>query len=280
MAVEAKNGLSFLETFADICSTLRYLKTRPTGNSLIQTANSWGSTGIPMAVLFRIVEESYQRSVGPSIEALKHGTGALVYGELTKSVLYRIFQDTQLTHGCLFLDLGSGVGAAVIQASLQTGCTSYGIEISDIPAKVATQLLAEFQLRCRMWGVRPGSVELEHADIGMSPRLKHLLPQADVLLINNRVFTKTLNATIAAMLISGLKDGARVVTLDPLGVAIHAERGAHNTRNATPFCITTHICPKGSFSWVGEQGHYYLHRITRSSRSEYADIVSRRNLVI
>ena len=64
----------------------------------------------------------------------------------------------QLHPGEVVLDLGSGVGNVVMQASLETGCRSYGIEIMPGPAGIARSQLAQFRTRCRMWGVRMGEV--------------------------------------------------------------------------------------------------------------------------
>ena len=87
-----------------------------------------------------------------------------------------------------FLDLGCGVGNVVAQASLQTGCRSYGIECMETPARIASRMLPQFKARCRMWGVNVGEIELEHGDMLKSKRVDELIPQADVVLVNNKVF--------------------------------------------------------------------------------------------
>ncbi|KAJ7462490.1 histone methylation protein DOT1-domain-containing protein [Mycena latifolia] len=276
VAENLKDGQSFLQAFTNISSALHNLKTCATGNLLLQAVGSW-SSGIPRAVLFCILGECYQRCVGPNLPELKHATESRVYGELTPPILYDIFQATQLTHDCIFLDLGCGAGTAVIQASLQTGCSSYGIEIGDAPAKIARELVAEFKVRCRMWGIQPGNVDVEHGDMLTSSMLKDLICQADVLLINNRRFTSQLNLGLKSIL-AGLKDGAQVITMEPLGTSVHAKMSEWKVRSVIPFCVTKHFCPEGSFSWANKDGAYYHHRITRSTRSEWADFRRRQML--
>ena len=89
------------------------------------------------------------------------------------------------------LDLGSGVGNVCLQASLATGCRSYGIELMPAPAKLARSQLDQFRMRCRMWGVGCGEIEVEEGDMLASRRVEELLPQADVVLVDNKVFEES-----------------------------------------------------------------------------------------
>jgi len=141
----------------------------------------------------RIIEENYQRSVGPHVHSLKQYEAftSTVYGELMPSLVYEMIQITQLNENSLFLDLGSGVGNVVVQASLQTGCRSYGIEILPTPAKVAREMKKNLEVRCRMWGVRIGEIELEEGNMLESPRVNELMSQADVVLVDNKVFEQS-----------------------------------------------------------------------------------------
>lgn len=104
------------------------------------------------------------------------------------SLSHEIIAFTGLTQDSLFLDLGSGVGNVVVQASLQTGCKSFGIEKLPEPAKIARNMLEQFKIRCRMWGVDMGEVELEEGDMLHSRRVDELMAKADVVLVDNKVF--------------------------------------------------------------------------------------------
>jgi [histone H3]-lysine79 N-trimethyltransferase len=148
---------------------------------------------VPQKVLMRIIDETYQRTVGPQVQTLKNyeAFSSAVYGELMPFFISDIIKTTGLNQNSLFIDLGSGVGNVVTQASLQSGCTSYGIELMPSPAKVAREQLEQFQIRCRMWGVAMGHVELEEGDMLRSKRVDELIPKADLILVNNKVFLES-----------------------------------------------------------------------------------------
>lgn len=183
----------------DILRTLKYPKLpadsfqNPPPNALKEMVHTWTDRGLPKKVLMRIIEENYQRSVGPHVQKLKQyeAFSSAVYGELMPSLVHEIIQLTKLNEDSLFLDLGSGVGNVVVQASLQTGCRSYGIELNPKPAKVARDMAANFRVRCRMWGVKVGEVELEEGDMLRSTRVNELIAQADVVLVDNKVFEQS-----------------------------------------------------------------------------------------
>ena len=141
----------------------------------------------------RILEENYQRTVGPNVPSLKQyeAFSSTVYGELMPALSHEMIRLTKLHEDSLFLDLGSGVGNVVVQASLQTGCKGYGIELMPHPARVARDMSEQIQIRCRMWGVRMGKVELEEGNMLTSRRMDELISKADVVLVDNKVFEES-----------------------------------------------------------------------------------------
>ena len=163
------------------------------GNALRDAVRGWPRTEIPHPVILRIMDETYQRAVGPAANLLNvyKPASSEIYGELLPSFVTNLIKDTRLSANHLFLDLGSGVGNVVLQASLTTGCRSYGIELNSTPAKLARDQLEQFRIRCRMWGLSMGEVELEEGNMLMSPRTHELIRQADVILVNNKAFEET-----------------------------------------------------------------------------------------
>jgi H3 lysine-79-specific histone-lysine N-methyltransferase len=162
-------------------------------NPMLDVVQSWTGQPLPEKVLMRIIEENYQRTVGPNIRSLRRYEAftSTVYGELLPSFVQEIVQITGLNQDSLFLDLGSGVANVVVQASLQSGCRSYGIELMPHPARVAKDVVEQIGIRSRMWGVRIGKVELEEGDMLQSPRLDELVSKADVVLVDNKVFDES-----------------------------------------------------------------------------------------
>lgn len=202
-AIRRHDGPLFLSTLETINQLLRSLKYPPLPsdvflpappNIFMSAVHAWTHPReIPEKVILRIVDETYQRCVGPNIKNLHRyeAFSSEVYGELMPSFTSDIIAATGLNSSSLLMDLGSGVGNVLLQASLQTGCRSYGIELLEGPADVARQQWKQFQKRCRMWGVRTGHVELEEGDMLQSKRVSELLGQADVVLVNNKVFQQS-----------------------------------------------------------------------------------------
>jgi len=155
--------------------------------------DTWIEPGLPKEVLMRIVDENYQRAVGPNIKTLKNyeAFSSTVYGELMPNLSHDIIKLAKLHQESLFLDLGSGVANVVVQAALQTGCKAYGIELMPQPARVARDMVEQIQIRARMWGVNIGEIELEEGDMLKSTRVDELMTKADVVLIDNKVFEES-----------------------------------------------------------------------------------------
>ncbi|KAK7024136.1 hypothetical protein R3P38DRAFT_2779681 [Favolaschia claudopus] len=131
------------------------------------------TTGIPKAVLFRVLEESYQRSVAPEASRLqKTGPrpGLCLWRALSLPLLYDIIQQAQLTHRSIFWiwqRRGERSGAG---QSLQT-----------VHQRV-------FEERCALWGVQSGPWNWNVVTSRKSTRLKELLIEADVIFVNNERF--------------------------------------------------------------------------------------------
>ncbi|KAI0757682.1 S-adenosyl-L-methionine-dependent methyltransferase [Daedaleopsis nitida] len=280
-AIRKEDGPLFLKVMTAINTLLALLKYPPlpidpfqpvSTNKFLGMVRSWPR--IPSPVVQRIVEEAYQRAVGPNVDMLRRyeAFSSEVYGELMPTFVTEVFRATGLTENSLFVDLGSGVGNVVLQASLETGCRSYGIELKPGPAELAKSQLEQFKIRCKMWGVRMGDVELERGNMLESPRVDQLVREADVVLVNNKVFLEPLNEALRQKFLD-LKEGAIVVSLKCLMGSVRStarERSsspALKERNADDigeiFTVTARPYFPGSVSWGGAGGEYFLQRMNR-----------------
>jgi H3 lysine-79-specific histone-lysine N-methyltransferase len=249
-SIRRRDGPLFLSTMQTINQLLRSLKYPPLPsdvfapappNVLLEAIKSWPQSEIPNKVLMRIIDETYQRSVGPHALKLNRyeAFSSEVYGELMPSFTSDIIAATGLHKDSLFMDLGCGVGNVLVQASLETCCRSYGIEVMPTPAEVGREQLRQMKKRCRMWGLSMGEVELEEGDMLTSRRVTELLPQADVVLVNNKVFQQPCPYTIFLLFVTkhvdhvavnealrprflDLKEGAIVVSLKPFVSSLNA----------------------------------------------------------
>ncbi|KAI0353181.1 DOT1-domain-containing protein [Trametes cingulata] len=285
-AIHKRDGPLFLKVMDALNALLSTLKYPPLPadifepappNSLRGIVRSWKC--MPPAVVQRIVDETYQRAVGPHVHKLTRyeAFSSEVYGELMPPFVSDIVRATGLREGMLFLDLGAGVGNVVLQAALETGCRAYGVEIMPEPAKIARSQLEQFRTRCRMWGVRMGEVELEEGDMLASEKVDKLVKEADVVLVNNKVFLEPLNEALRQKFLD-LKEGAVVVSLKCLmgSGRSTARNGISRERSASPalkernlddiseiFTVTSRPYYPGSVSWGGGGGEYFLQRMNR-----------------
>ena len=99
------------------------------------------------------------------------------------SLAARLLPLTQAHPGMLLLYLSRG-RRIVLQAALQSGCTALGLELMERPGEIACEPRIPMTMGARMWGVRMGDVELEHANMLKSPHVNELMVCADVVLVN------------------------------------------------------------------------------------------------
>lgn len=215
---------------------------------------------LALPLVERILAQVYARTVSPQVHLLKayeNGTDD-VYGELLPRFTQQIFKDVNLTSDQVFLDLGSGVGNVVLQAALQIGCKSWGVERMPNPAQLADKQKEEFVPRCKNWGIKPGSVNLVTGDFLASPKIDSVLRRADVILVNNQAFTPKLNDDLTMKFLD-IKEGCKIVSLKPFITDDWKlkERNLQNPKN-----VLVHLAKKeywsNSVSWTDEGGTYFI----------------------
>jgi len=181
-----------------------------------------------------------------------------VYGELLPRFSHQIFLDTNLTSDKVFVDLGSGVGNVVLQAALQIGCESWGVERMPNPSGLAAKQTREFKARCRRWAIKPGNATVLAGDFLQSPEIDAVLRRADVILVNNQAFTPQLNSSLTMKFLD-LKEGCKIVSLrsfvpDKWKIK---ERNAHDPRNLL-YPVVRKKYWSQSVSWTDQGGDYFI----------------------
>ncbi|KAI0042141.1 DOT1-domain-containing protein [Auriscalpium vulgare] len=269
-----KNGPLFQSTMLQINALIRTFKypplpddlfSPPPENAFKAAVRGWNPTGLPRALALRIMEETYQRVVGPHTNELKRYTAfsSQTYGELTPALVAKLIAQTRLGPGSLFLDLGSGVGNVAIQAALQAGSSAFGVEMMPGPADLAREQRRQMAIRTRMWGINMGDVELEQGDMLNSARVTELMGKADVVLVNNKVFKESLNEAIRPKFLD-LKEGAIVVSLQPFVASLNARLTERNLDDLSAiFDVSEHTYQPMDVSWSAVAGSYYVHRVDR-----------------
>lgn len=205
-----------------------------------------------------ILAQVYDRAVSPKVDLLKvYENGSdNIYGELLHNFISEIVAETELKSDEVFIDLGSGVGNVVLQTALEAGCESWGCEIMDNACKLAEAQEVEFAARCRLWGVKPGKINLERGDFTMNKKVLAAMQRADVILVNNEKFTAELNMHLVHLFLD-LKDGCRIVSLQSF--VPHDHNSSRNFNNPVNMLrvVKKHYYAN-SVSWTSAPGDYYI----------------------
>lgn len=220
---------------------------------------------MPLDWVKRILDQTYARTVSPHVDTLKaYKNGSdNVYGELLPRFVSNIFKQTRLNHEQIFVDLGSGVGNVVLQAALEVGSESWGIEMMNNPCDLADLQAKEFPARAKLWGLNVGKVHLLRGNFTENRRIGEVLKRADVVLVNNQAFTPTLNDVLVSMFLD-LKEGCQVVSLKPFVPPGHRISMRNVDSPVNMFVQREDTYFSDSVSWTESIGTYYY--ATKDSR--------------
>ncbi|GAA5865247.1 hypothetical protein JCM8547_008329 [Rhodosporidiobolus lusitaniae] len=269
-----RDGPAFQRAVSRFNETLRMLKDQGTIE-----ANIRGMKGLKEKVWQKVFYQCYDRAVGPDMDKLREYAAFSdnVYGELLPGFLNEIFLKTHLGPGKVFVDLGSGVGNCVVQAALATGASSYGFENMAHASHLARLQIIEAEKRFRMWGLQGGAMKAVEDDFCDSKEIGAVMRRADVVLVNNEVFSSSLNERLSWLFLD-LPSSAKIISLKPFLPSKHYKITSHNAHN--PFSILSQSAPlrykPGSVSWKMEGGTYYLSRIDRTRVERFVEKEQRR----
>ncbi|KAF5386318.1 hypothetical protein D9757_008616 [Collybiopsis confluens] len=200
----------------------------------------------PPSVYHQLLDNAYTNCIGPHLERLKVETNKAwspeVFGELDPKFLEKIFEQANLDSRSIFLDLGSGVGNAVVLASTMKGCTAYGIEIRTVASVLASRLLQELRKKASLFNIPVGPAQVVQGDMLNDQRVQDWIKKADLILINNEVFGPTLNLALEPILLH-TKVGARIVSLQRL------LRGKTRATIKGPFAVVDGLYANDDTSW-------------------------------
>ena len=214
---------------------------------------------VPLKLANRITEQIYARTVSPKVETLRkyQNGGDNVYGELLPPFCDEIFRHVGLNHDQIFIDLGSGVGNVVLQAAIQIGCESWGIEMMKNPCDLADLQLSQLEGKAKQWGIACGNVHLLRGDFTTNSEITTVLRKADVVLVNNQAFTPELNDKLIAMFLD-LKEGAKVVSLRPFVPEGHKISKRNQGAVINMFTQKMYEYFSKSVSWTEAPGKYFI----------------------
>ncbi|KAF3908555.1 hypothetical protein ABW21_db0207718 [Orbilia brochopaga] len=227
---------------------------------------------LPSPLVDYILTQCYQRTVSKEARLVKEDETAFtdnVYGELLGPLLRQMFYKAGLRPSSVFVDLGSGVGNAVLHAALEFGSESWGVEMMDRAARLADAQAKEFRSRTRLWGINTGSVTLKHASFFDCPEIDEAMKRADVLLVNNFAFQAKTNDRLVLKFLD-LKDGTKIISLKPF---VEASRVINDRNCEDPLnnfrSETFTAFGEGNVSWTGSSLKWYLTTVDREPVRRY-----------
>lgn len=290
-----KHDLILKSNEADL-STLPFLKTlsksirRQNGSDFIKLVNWYNRVikhlisqgligtqidqmkGMKMSIWETILGQAYERRIGPKIEMVKEYEtwSSNVYGELKPKFVSDLVHLVGLQPGQIFVDLGSGVGNIVMQVVLEAGCVGVGFENMSACCRLAEDQLKEVVGRCQsFWGVSLGHPCLIEADFTKDPRVGEWLKEADVVLVNNQVFTPSLNDSLTLLFLD-LKDSTKIISLKPF---VPKEFKISERNMNSPLAILDQPQEfeyrSTSVSWTDNGGKFYVTEVNRSRLCEF-----------
>lgn len=277
-AIRRRNGIEFLSLIRWYNRVIRHLIEQGTIKRQIESM-----VGLPKGIWETVLGQAYDRQVGPSLELLQEYEtwSSNVYGELKPKFVSELIDLVDLKPGQVFVDLGSGIGNIVLQVALEVGCVSVGFEIMNGCNRLAQAQLTETVGRAHsLWGVNLGQPVLFQADFTKDPRVTDWLQQADVVLVNNQVFTPSLNESLTLLFLS-LRDSTKIISLKPFipnsfkinqrnldsPLAILTRPTIHRGQNHAINGIFKYS--SNSVSWTDNAGECFLTVVDRSKLIEF-----------
>ncbi|CCH61357.1 hypothetical protein TBLA_0E03030 [Henningerozyma blattae CBS 6284] len=224
---------------------------------------------IPKTFIHDFLYIIYTRSIHPNHNKLRQykSFSSEVYGELLPNFLSVAFEQCQMKQEHVFMDLGCGVGNCTIQASLEYGCKlSFGCEIMKNASDIAEIQYDELTKRCELFGLQLGPIEfsLRQSFLG-NDRVNELLPQCDILLLNNFLFDAKLNIEVEK-LIQVLKPGTKVITLRNLKPHTYHEIPADSILNRLK--VEKFSLSGNCVSWTDKGIEYYISTVMETITEE------------
>ncbi|KAL3896440.1 MAG: hypothetical protein SGCHY_004075, partial [Lobulomycetales sp.] len=206
-----------------------------------------------------VLEQSYARVVSPFAgQLIVKGFGSNVYGELKPLFIDEMIRELGLQSGDVFVDLGSGIGNVACQVAGQCLAECFGVELQKRASELAVDFSREFLARIRCFNKPCGTVTLYNADFLECPEIDAVLPRADVLLVNNYIFSPTLNQALAQKFLD-LREGTRIVSLKPFGTAGREGASVLGILNEPREVFYG----RDRVSWTSEGGSYFIQTVDR-----------------
>lgn len=235
-------------------------------------------TQIPKSFIHDFLHIIYTRSIHPHASKLKHykAFSNFVYGELLPNFLSEVFSQCNLKPNCTFMDLGSGVGNCVIQASLEYGLKkSFGCEIMPDASELTELQMVELKERGKLFGFNLSDIEFSLRESFVdNPKVDELIKDCDLLLVNNFLFDSKLNEKVEKIT-QNLKTGCKIVSLKNLRSFSYKIDFFNMENILSRLKVEKVLLKEDSVSWTHSGGEYYIATVMENIDESLFDPVVR-----
>ncbi|KAJ1919253.1 Nucleosomal histone H3-Lys79 methylase [Mycoemilia scoparia] len=260
-----KDGIAFIDAINKYNSIAEKLWKKRQDSDKPSSGFGIDGKALPYDLVTHILDQVYNRVVAPKVELLRNykAFSNNVYGEVNPILVDEFIKRTGLKYGQVFVDLGCGVGNVVLQAVAQTGCSGYGIEVMEIPARLAKRQAREFVSRMNQYMLKTGETNIVQGDFLENTEIHKILKKANVVLVNNYAFDSRLNQNLMQLFLD-LEDGTQIISLRPF-VSMDFKISARNAGSPESI-LTIKKYPYWSdcVSWTSNSGEYYIQNVDRS----------------
>ncbi|CCF59869.1 hypothetical protein KAFR_0I00880 [Kazachstania africana CBS 2517] len=271
-AYDKENLPSFVEAVSDYNSFIGKIPRSEIINHLQNVKQ------VPQTFIHDFLHIPYTRTIHLNASKLKHyeAFSNYVYGELLPGFLTEVFLKCGLGPDKTFMDLGSGVGNCVIQAALEHGCKlSLGCEIMPDASELAELQYKELLERCKLMGFNMAPIEfLSKQSFVNNDRINQLVPECDVLLINNFLFDSALNREVQKILQSA-KPGCKIISLKNLRSFGHTINFNDLENILNRIKVEKSDLKENSVSWTHNGGEYYISTVLEGIDESLLDPTAR-----
>lgn len=216
---------------------------------------------LPPSFIHDFLHIVYTRSIHPNYKKLKEyeAFSSYVYGELLPNFLSKVYSQCCLSSDSIFMDLGSGVGNCVVQAALEYGCKlSFGCEIMSGASALTELQNDELVKRCKLAGLKLSPLEFSlRKSFVNNDRVTELIPQSDVILINNFLFDNEMNREVEKI-IQNVKVGCKIITLKNLRPCGYTINFFNLDSILNRLQVERFELSEGSVSWTHNGGEYFI----------------------
>ncbi|KAF9062950.1 histone methylation DOT1 [Rhodocollybia butyracea] len=136
--------------------------------------------------------------------------------------------------------------------------------IGTIASTIALMLKEQVTVQSHIWGLQTGQMMVEQGDLATDDTVKVMVANADLVLVNNKLFGEKLNEKLELVL-KNVKPGASVVHTYPLFLQGTNRSGRTRGQKKSIFNVEPSKFEPGDVSWSDNDHSLYYWAVKKGS---------------